>query len=134
MKLVVGGRSQGKLAWAMRQFNIEENRVARGENLPLKAGEPTKLQEYSALYGLHDLLGRTLRENWNDREIADLVAELERLPEDFVVICDEIGAGLVPLERFEREWRDLVGRTCCKLAERSDEVWRIFCGLPQRIK
>jgi hypothetical protein len=134
MKLVIGGRSQGKLAWAMQQFNIEENRVARGENLPLKAGEPIKLQDYGALYGLHDLLGRVLREEWSDSEIAALAADLECLPENFVVICDEIGAGLVPLERFEREWRDLVGRTCCKLAVQSAEVWRIFCGLPQRIK
>ena len=67
-------------------------------------------------------------------KVIGLFAWKEQLPEDFVVICNSVGGGLVPIERFDREWRELVGRTCCALAAESSEVWRIFCGLPQRLK
>ena len=50
------------------------------------------------------------------------------------VICDEVGCGVVPLDREERVWRERVGRTCCALAERAERVERLLCGIPMTLK
>ncbi len=50
------------------------------------------------------------------------------------VILDEVGCGVVPIDAFERIWREEVGRLCCALAERAQKVVRIVCGLPQTLK
>ena len=51
-----------------------------------------------------------------------------------LIICDEVGGGVTPLDREDRDWRELVGRTCCALAETAEAVYRVHCGLGVRIK
>jgi adenosyl cobinamide kinase/adenosyl cobinamide phosphate guanylyltransferase len=43
-------------------------------------------------------------------------------------------AGPVPADPFERRWRDEVGKACQVLAAHSAEVYRVLCGIPQRLK
>lgn len=47
-----------------------------------------------------------------------------------VVTCDEIGCGVVPIERNDENWREAVGRLCCALAEQADAVIRVWAGVP----
>ena len=51
-----------------------------------------------------------------------------------VLICDEVGCGVTPLDRADRDWRELVGRVCCELAEQAEAVYRVRCGLGVRLK
>ena len=46
-----------------------------------------------------------------------------------IVISDEVGCGVVPIDREEREWREAVGRVCCLLAQRSERVDRVYAGI-----
>ena len=62
-----------------------------------------------------------------------LEAYLRRRP-DGVILCDEVGCGVVPMDSADRAWRERVGRTCCALAERADKVVRLYCGIPSMIK
>ena len=50
------------------------------------------------------------------------------------VIFDDISCGIVPLEPFERQWREASGRLLSALARQADTVTRIFCGLPLELK
>lgn len=50
------------------------------------------------------------------------------------VLCDEIGMGIVPLDKGERDWREAVGRLCCELAAQADAVYRVSCGIPIPLK
>lgn len=50
------------------------------------------------------------------------------------VTCDEIGCGIVPVAPFEERWREETGRLCCALAAKADAVYRVWAGIPQRIK
>ena len=50
------------------------------------------------------------------------------------MVSDEIGLGVVPLDPFERLWREETGRALCVLAERAQRVERICCGLGMRLK
>ena len=134
MILVIGGSQQGKLKWAMQNFGYMPEQVLNGCDLVLQPEQPLPVAGFQVLNHLEGLLGNALKQGWQSGELLALQTSLLQLPEDFVVICNSVGGGLVPIERFDREWRELVGRTCCALAAESSEVWRIFCGLPQRLK
>ncbi|MBQ7677077.1 MAG: bifunctional adenosylcobinamide kinase/adenosylcobinamide-phosphate guanylyltransferase [Lachnospiraceae bacterium] len=52
----------------------------------------------------------------------------------FCLIADEVGRGIVPIERSERKLRDLIGRTLIEAAKAADAVCRVTCGIGERIK
>ena len=74
---------------------------------------------------------------WDVQELAlgeDLPALAERLAEKDIVIATELGGGLVPVDRAEREKREAAGRLASLLAGRADTVVRVFCGIPRVLK
>lgn len=117
MILVIGGAGQGKLAAALRNTGYTEADVTT-----------TPGADRPVLNGMADAVRAALAAGEAQEQI------LSKLLRHAVVICDEVGYGVVPMERFEREWRENVGRICCVLAEKSDVVVRIFCGIPMVLK
>ncbi len=71
-----------------------------------------------------------------------LAAEKDRPPEELaddlarkeVVICTEVGSGVIPLEREQRLAREAAGRLSVLLAQRAETVVRMVCGIPAAIK
>ena len=63
----------------------------------------------------------------------DPMALLEHL-RGSVVTCDEVGCGVVPIDRADEAYREAVGRLCCALAAEADAIVRVTAGLPQYIK
>ena len=51
-----------------------------------------------------------------------------------VVICDEVGSGVIPLEKQRRLGREATGRLCCRLAREATQVVRLVAGIPTVIK
>ena len=115
MKLIVGGLGQGMLAWALKEYGLTEADVAR--TAAEAAARPV-------LEGLEELL--------RDPDFG-LEPVLEANP-DLILICRELGCGVVPLDKTQRDWRERVGRVCCDLAQKADTVVRVFCGIGQVIK
>jgi adenosyl cobinamide kinase/adenosyl cobinamide phosphate guanylyltransferase len=116
MVLIIGGRSQGKTEYANRTYvNVTDN-----------------LQDDIRKW----LLNKESADNTQPDVLCDefMEEELSTLPDDSVIICDEVGYGIVPVERFERLYRDVTGRVCCRLAERAEEVVRVQCGIGVKIK
>ena len=117
MILVIGGAGQGKLDALLRNTTYTKADVtcALGEDKPV-------------LYGLHDAVRTALAAGMTQEQIgAELMWHA-------AVICDEVGSGVVPVDRFEREWREVVGRICCEIAKEADAVVRVFCGIPMVLK
>lgn len=54
--------------------------------------------------------------------------------QNLILTLAELGNGIVPMEPFERAYREAVGRIGCRLAKGSEAVYRITCGIEQRIK
>lgn len=76
---------------------------------------------------------------WNVEElVSEKAVTLEAIADELalkeIVIADEIGCGLVPLDASEREKRERAGRLACMLAERADTVIRVVCGCPQILR
>lgn len=67
-------------------------------------------------------------------EAADCTALADSLAGREVVICTEVGCGIVPIDASERAFRERAGRLAVALADRASCVVRIVCGIPQPIK
>lgn len=64
----------------------------------------------------------------------DLDALCEKLAAFDVVIATEVGGGIVPVDKDERAAREAAGRLACLLAQRAEQVVRVFCGIPTVLK
>ncbi len=127
MVLIVGGRSQGKLDFARSLFpGIKESEIGDGrtDSLPV-------LQSSKVLTHYEALVRRRLSEGQDSAVWTD---EYLKVCPEAVIISDEIGSGIIPLEPFEEEWRESTGRLLCALAQRSESFYRVICGMGQRLK
>lgn len=116
MTLVVGGAGQGKLAYVCAHGGFTPGQAAR---------TPAEARRAPILYGL---------EAWMKAHPDETLEDLLASNPGVIVICNEVGCGVVPIDRDERAWREAVGRLCCTLAERADCVLRLFCGIPMTLK
>lgn len=108
MILVIGGAGSGKRDFVTRVLGYPPEAMTRG-----------KLGETPVVYGLEEM---------NPLPSAETCAQAA------VVICREVGCGVIPLDRAERLHREAVGRLCCELARQAEAVYRITCGLSMRLK
>ena len=53
---------------------------------------------------------------------------------DAIVVANEVGAGVVPMTKEDRMFREAVGRALCVIAQKSESVTRCVCGIGVRIK
>lgn len=125
MKLIVGGAAQGKRAYVKAAYRIAGSDLLDGGDCPLV---PSRA---AALDRLHLLVRRALQAGLDP---AVLVLRLVEENPEIVLICDEIGCGIVPVDPFERRWQEETGRLCCALAARAGRVERVLCGIAQTIK
>lgn len=125
MIMITGGAFSGKKDYAKKRFGFSDEEILNGENCSLEAVFSAKcIADYQLI------VKRLLEEN------ADVQAFTERLCKEdpnAVVIINEIGAGIVPLEKSDRIWREETGRSGCLIARNSSEVIRLACGIPTTI-
>jgi len=50
------------------------------------------------------------------------------------ILCDEVGNGVIPISGADRDYRMVVGRLQSRLAKEAEEVYRMTCGMPTKIK
>ena len=67
-------------------------------------------------------------------EISELVDCINHIDVNFIVVTNEVGAGLVPANKMGRLYRDLLGKANQLLAQGVDEVYLMVAGLPVQIK
>jgi adenosylcobinamide kinase/adenosylcobinamide-phosphate guanylyltransferase len=65
-----------------------------------------------------------------DGPFADALAAIAAHDGPVVVVSDEIGLGMVPLEPLSRAFRDMLGIAHQRLVARSDEAWFMVAGRP----
>lgn len=123
MKLIVGGYAQGKLQYVLGKYGTEGWTLADGY-LP-EEGQKVIVNHF------HLWVRQMLEEGECPEEKMKIY--LEEHPE-CIIISDEIGGGLVPVDAFEREYRERTGRILVEIAKCAEEVDRVICGIGQKIK
>lgn len=132
MKLIIGGYSQGKLNYILQQGGKDDDMILDGVLLDAKQLQEANVQRKRVIINhFHCWVRERILKNGNPEE--EILAFLEKSPES-IIISDEIGNGIVPVDAFEREYRERTGRILVELASRADEVVRVICGIGQKIK
>ena len=127
MKLVIGGYAQGKLNYVLGKYDVEASKIFDGE-IPENIEEPRGMV---VINHFHNWLKTKISYGGcPEKEILEFV---EKYP-NCVIISDEVGNGIVPIEAFEREYRERTGRILVELAKKAEEVERVICGIGQKIK
>lgn len=123
MILITGGAYQGKTDYAQAHFQFE---ITDG-----------------ASCGFEDIKSSKILKNYHIlvRRIANAGLDAETFTQTLckenpgcIILIDEIGSGIIPMEKSERIWRESVGRCGCIIAAHSDSVIRLVCGIPTAIK
>jgi adenosylcobinamide kinase/adenosylcobinamide-phosphate guanylyltransferase len=69
-----------------------------------------------------------------DGPLAAAIDAIETRPGPVVIVSDELGLGMVPLEEGMRTFRDLQGLAHQRIAAHADEVHLLVAGLPLALK
>ena len=125
MHLIIGGKYMGKLAYARTLYG-EEVSVC-----DLAVEEPESMFAARVVTNLQDGARSILKRG--ERAIDFFEANSSRI-DDKILIGDEIGSGIVPVDPFERLWRDETGYLYQFLAARAELVDRVWAGIPSRLK
>jgi len=126
MILIFGGAYQGKLAYAMDRFKATESDVYQCNGDDVNMPENRKV-----IYEIDKWILALVEKNI---DIENAMRQLISANHDKIVICNDISCGVVPLDPVLRKWREAVGRSLAMLTRISDEVIRLFCGIPTRVK
>lgn len=126
MRLVIGGYAQGKVSYVMERYGIQETVVLDGT-----IEMTTMSQKNVVMNHFHKWVKCCLEKGKNPDPM--LEEFLENNP-NCIIISDEVGNGIVPMEPFEREYRERLGRCLIELAKKAESVERVICGIGQKIK
>ena len=130
MILIIGGAYQGKMAFAEQLLEQQKKNGKTGSIFPqfhmwvkahMELDENDKINENVNSNEKNDKLEKELRE------------KLAQEP-DTIIVCNELGCGVVPMDAFDRAWRERTGRLTCALAAQAEAVYRVTCGIGTRIK
>ena len=118
MRLYIGGAYQGQAELARAETGQAPRDVTREQAMAAPA-----------IDNFHELL-----RGLTPAEARAFAQELLQKNPDCVVVCDEVGMGVVPFTPEGRQWRESVGAGVCLLASHAVCVTRVVCGIPMRLK
>lgn len=134
MRMVIGGGFQGKTKWAQEHYGVTQ--WADGRECPFE-----EIYHCEGIHHFHEYIRRAMMQEENDSNHGKTLTDVRVLPEalsqknpNIVIVTDEIGCGLVPVDAFMRKYREETGRICTELASRANEVVRVVLGIGTVIK
>lgn len=120
MVLIIGGAHQGKLAYVLSKTDAGASDVAYDPDAARTKPVFAHLERWVRTHP--------------EAEHAAALEELLAANPGVVILCDEVGCGVVPVKAEERAWREAAGRLCCLLARQAERVERVFCGISMTLK
>lgn len=136
MHFVVGGAFQGKRKWVVEHYRLTEVAHVWCSGYTQAAVLPGEVHAHMVVFEGLEAWIRRLPERAYWESFFQAWYEWERGADGRYVIwigCD-ITQGIVPLEKEERQWRDVTGWCYQQLAKQCTRVDRIWCGLAERMK
>ena len=124
MEMIIGGAFQGKTAYAKKKY--PDICWVEAKNL-----EEDVLMQAQGVLGFHNYIKKELQKG---NDLSGLAEKLIQNNAELILVSDEVGYGIVPIDAFERKYRECVGRVCTDLAAASAVVTRIVCGVGTVIK
>lgn len=154
MEVYFGGAFQGKLEYVLEKKGCLK--VADGAGCSLKDIKEAQVLNHLHLYikrliykegdayntAVDDIItaddtitaDTTADTTANIMPAAEIINDIYEANPDIILICDEVGGGIVPLKKEDRIYREAVGRALCCAVKKSDRVERVMCGIGQCLK
>lgn len=125
MIFIIGGSYQGKTDFAVNKFGLSPDEITEG------SAPYDKLISAKCIRHFEDFVSSAAVRNEDPLKLTEKL--LSGNP-DVIIIMTEIGCGIIPIEKSQRVYRELVGKTGCLIAGLAEKVIRITCGIPTLIK
>lgn len=129
MIFVMGGAYQGKTEFVKKKYlaNSKSYIIIDIKNINIK-----DINEKTIII---DNIHNEVKSEEQYKKVKNKVEQLLQLKEKQVIIIGQImGSGVVPIEEKMRVWRDNVGFMYQYISKNSREVYRLWCGIPQKLK
>lgn len=126
MELIIGGAYQGKVDYVCKAYGIDKTMIADG-----KKASQEEILKAKAIKNFHEWIRQSMLAN---QQPSLEILEILKINPELIIITDEVGNGIIPLEHFDRRWREEVGRVCCDLVKQAERVTRVMMGIPLCIK
>lgn len=149
MILIIGGAYQGKKEYLEEILGIPREEMYVCRRFRTGAEDPESLEQESVETQIDEELDYMLSPEAEaicdlDKWVRNMLAagrdperflwdHFEALSDKYISITD-VSQGIVPIKKEDRIFRETNSRIMTWLADYADEVYRIFCGIPQRIK
>lgn len=124
MKMIIGGAFQGKTLLAKKIY----------PDIDWVNGADADWEMIASAQGIlcfHEFIQKEMK---NGNDVSELAERLIQVNPQVLLVSDEVGYGVVPIDAFDRAYREAVGRVCTKLAAYSTQVMRVVCGIGTVIK
>lgn len=144
MEVYFGGAFQGKLEYVLEKKGCLK--VADGAGCSLKDIKEAQVLNHLHLYikrltykegaAYNTTVDDTITDDTTAKTMsaAEIINDIYEANPDIILICDEVGGGIVPLKKEDRIYREAVGRALCCAVKKSDRVERVMCGIGQCLK
>lgn len=148
MIFITGGAYQGKTEYAIENFNLAENEIldlaGYDNKMSLEFYFMMNMEGIKCVKNLHQMIrvavepsnlsaqGLTKEEMLEEIEVS--IEDLSDKTPDMIFIMDEVGGGIVPIDKAERDYREAVGVVGCRLAKKAECVYQVVCGIGRVIK
>lgn len=120
MIFIMGGRFQGKLQFAKEKYR-EQHTICDLQLCSMQeALKADILTNFEA--GIKQLLNENVKPG-------DFFTEYWPVLENKIIIGNEIGCGIVPVDASDRLWRDETGWAYQYLARKASAVYRVWAGI-----
>lgn len=142
MILITGGAYQGKLAFAKSICEKREPMIAEGEKADFE-----ELKQADIIGQFHLYIRKCMEERGNEKEnsneknhleeeteIEEQLKELLQENPNVILEITQLGCGVVPIDAFDRSYREKVGRIGCILANQAEQVYLVNYGIPKQLK
>ena len=121
MILFVGGKAQGKQAAVRAKYKAECDVLLYPENMVRERLQSIRADQFQEIPSLVE-------------EIMETVCAAEKPDRPLVVVSELVGCGVIPTDPMQELYRETVGRLQVKLAEQAKAVYRVICGMTERLK
>ena len=136
MIFITGGAHQGKLDYAKNNYKLSDSDIADCADMDTDKLDTDKLYEKRCITNLQ-LIARDSKDQ-TPKALEDFVSALISREQttgiEYILIMDNVGSGIVPIKKEDRDYREAAGRLGCLIAESSRTVIRVICGIGQQIK
>ncbi|MDO5038236.1 bifunctional adenosylcobinamide kinase/adenosylcobinamide-phosphate guanylyltransferase [Clostridium sp.] len=122
--LVLGGAFNGKLKYVKDKYSLKDEEIyyCKSDEINL---------EKKVISGFHIFIREMLI---NNKDAIKYIEENKELLKEKILIADDINSGIVPIDKFDRKWRDVNGKALQILSKENTKVIRVFFGLEMVLK